>query len=241
MTLSNSSGPKAISEVFLENRDVFVFDLDNTLYPSENNLFAQVDVKIGEYVQKFLQLGPEDARAVQKRYLLEHGTTLKGLMANHTIDPQHYMDSVHDIDMSLLQKNTQLREALLNLDGRRIVFTNADTAYAERVLARIGIADLFEDIFDIHRAKLEPKPAPHIYDNFLSEFNIDPKRAIMFEDMARNLIPAHARGMATVWIDTDSVWGNADHHPSFIDAETTSLPSWLETYLDHKDANKAKS
>ena len=241
MTESATVSSTAIPDIFLDNRDVFVFDLDNTLYPSENNLFSQVDVKIGAYVQQFLDLGPEDARKVQKGYLLEHGTTLKGLMANHNIDPQHYLDAVHDIDMSPLQENARLREALLNLKGRRIIFTNADTAYAERVLDRIGIADLFEDIFDIHRADLEPKPAPHIYDDFLKEFSVNPERAMMFEDMARNLIPAHARGMATVWIDTDSVWGSADHHPSFIHAETRCLHTWLEAYLDHKDANEPKS
>lgn len=236
MTQEHASAQAPIHDIFLKDRDVFVFDLDNTLYPAENNLFSQVEVKIGEYVQRFLGLDPDSAYKVQKQYLMEHGTTLNGLMANHNVDPQHYLDDVHDIDMSPLQRNDNLRAALEKLDGRRIIFTNADTPYAERVLERIGIADMFEDIFDIHRADLKPKPAPHIYDKFLKEFSIQPERAIMFEDMARNLAPAHARGMATVWIDTGTIWGRADHDTSFIHAETQSLPTWLESYLDHKDA-----
>lgn len=220
--------------VFAEDRDVFIFDLDNTLYPAKNNLFSQVDVKIGAYVQQLLDLPADAARKVQKGYLLEHGTTLKGLMVNHNIDPHHYLDAVHDIDMSPLENNQKLRELLLQLDGRRIIFTNADTPYAERVLERIGIADLFEDIFDIHRANLEPKPKPEIYDGFLEEFNVTPSKAIMFEDMARNLIPAHARGIATVWINTETIWGKADHDPSFIHAETSCLDTWLGDYLSYK-------
>ncbi len=217
--------------VFSENRDVFVFDLDNTLYPAESNLFSQVDVKIGEYVQNLLSLDPVAARKIQKGYLLEHGTTLGGLMANHSIDPQHYLDSVHDIDLSPIADDPALRKTLQSLDGRRLVFTNADLPYAERVLNRLGIADLFEGIFDIHAAELAPKPKPHVYDLFLRRYGVDPKRAIMFEDMVRNLIPAHGLGMATVWINTGSVWGEADYDAAKVHAETNSLHGWLDGHI----------
>ena len=221
---------KPLSKEF-HDRDIFVFDLDNTLYPAESNLFAQVDVKIGEYVQSLLSLDPIEARTLQKQYLVNHGTTLKGLMENHNVDPHHYLDAVHDIDMSPIQNDPSLRHSLEALDGRRIVFTNADQPYAEKVLDRLGIADLMEDIFDIHSADLDPKPKPHVYDKFLRDHDVDPSRAIMFEDMARNLVPAHALGMATVWINTGSEWGEKGHAPETVHAETDLLNNWLTQFL----------
>ncbi len=222
-----------ISEEF-QDRDIFVFDLDNTLYPAESNLFAQVDVKIGEYVQNLLSLDPVEARALQKQYLVNHGTTLKGLMENHNVDPHHYLDAVHDIDMEPIKADPALRQSLEALDGRRIVFTNADQTYAERVLERLGVADLMEGIFDIHAADLDPKPKPHVYDKFLVDHDVNPARAIMFEDMARNLVPAHALGMATVWINTGSVWGEQGHDPKSVHAETDLLNNWLKGFLSGK-------
>ncbi len=217
---------------FDDNRNTWVFDLDNTLYPEKCNLFLQIDQKIGEYVQSLLRLAPEEARKVQKGYLLEHGTTLKGLMANHKVDPYHYLDHVHDIDFSPIARDDALRDALTNLRGRKIVFTNADLPYAEKVLDRLGIADQFEAIFDIHEAALEPKPKREVYDKFVKKFEIDPSKAVMFEDMVRNLKPAHALGMATVWINTGSVWGQADYDASFVHAETDELTNWLQAFLN---------
>lgn len=218
-------------QVFSEERDVYVFDLDNTLYPAESNLFSQVDVKIGEYVQQLLGLDAVEARKLQKSYLVNHGTTLKGLMTNHDIDPHHYLDYVHDIDMSPIRPDPGLRRSLEAIDGRRLVFTNADQTYAEQVLERIGISDLIEGVFDIHKAGLEPKPKPQVYDMFLKEYGVDPNRAIMFEDMVRNLVPAHNLGMATVWINTGSVWGQADYDASKVHSETEGLAQWLRAHL----------
>lgn len=217
---------------FDKPRDVWVFDLDNTLYAAECNLFSQIDVKIGEYVQSLLGLSADEARTVQKKYLLEHGTTLKGLMAHHSVDPHHYLDSVHDIDFSPINADSHLRNAIERLDGRKIVFTNADEKYAAKVMKRLGIADLFEGIFDIHKADLEPKPKPVSYDKFTKSYGIDPSRAVMFEDMARNLVPAHAIGMATVWINTGSIWGKADYDPETVHAETNSLSDWLHAFVN---------
>lgn len=222
-----------LPEEFL-NRDIYVFDLDNTLYPAESNLFAQVDVKIGEYVQNLLSLDPVEARTLQKQYLVNHGTTLKGLMENHDVDPHHYLDAVHDIDMAPIKSDPALRKSLEALEGRRIVFTNADETYAKRVLDRLGVADLMEGIFDIHAANLDPKPKPAVYDKFLSDHDVDPSRAIMFEDMARNLVPAHSLGMATVWINTGSPWGEQGHDPETVHAETDLLNNWLRGYLSSK-------
>jgi putative hydrolase of the HAD superfamily len=213
-------------------RDVWVFDLDNTLYAAECDLFSQVDQRIGSYVQTLLGLNAEDARRVQKKYLMDHGTTLRGLMVHHDVDPHHYLDAVHDIDFSPIERDGRLRDAIERLEGRKLVFTNADNRYARKVLSRLGVEDMFEDVFDILEAGLEPKPEPRVYDQFIARYGIDPGKAVMFEDMARNLIPAHDRGMATVWINTGSVWGEADHDAARIHAETPSLSDWLHGFLN---------
>lgn len=225
-----NSMPQQYHPVFDTPRSVWVFDLDNTLYHAECNLFSQIDKKIGSYVQNLLGLSPTDARTVQKRYLVDHGTTLNGLIANHKVDPHHYLDSVHDIDFSPIKPDPVLREALTDFDGRKIVFTNADRPYAEKVLERLGVKDMFESIFGILESDLKPKPVPEVYDKFIKQYDFDPNDAVMFEDMARNLKPAHDRGMATVWINTGSTWGEIDHDPAIIHAETDSLSKWLADF-----------
>jgi len=218
--------------IFDGKRDTWVFDLDNTLYAADCDLFSQIDRNIGAYVQKLLDLPSDEARKVQKGYLLSHGTTLRGLMADHHIDPDHYLAQVHDIDFSPIEPDPALRASLEKLNGRKLVFTNADAPYARKILGRLGIEDLFEDIFDIRSAELEPKPKREVYDKFLRDHKVDPTRAVMFEDMARNLIPAHALGMGTVWVNTGTPWGEADHDADKIHAETPLLTDWLQAFLN---------
>jgi putative hydrolase of the HAD superfamily len=212
--------------------ETWVFDLDNTLYPSENNLFSQVDINITNYVASSLGLPFDQARQLQKKYLLEHGTTLNGLMHNHDVDASHYLDSVHDIDFSPIKNDPVLEQALNKLNGRKIIFTNADAVYAEKVLDRIGIAHHFDDIFDIIAADLKPKPEAKTYDLFFNKYNINPGKSVMFEDMARNLIPAKRAGMGTVWINTGSSWGEADYDSSIINFETNALTPWLNAFVN---------
>lgn len=201
--------------------------MDNTLYAAECSLFNQIDRKIGEYVQKLLQVDAGEARKLQKRYLLEFGTTLNGLMKNHKVDPGHYLASVHAVDFSPIKRDDKLCKAIEELDGRKLVFTNADRPYADEIMKRLGIAGLFEGIFDIVEAKLQPKPHKAVYDMFIDKFEVNPKRAVMFEDMVRNLKPAHELGMATVWINTGSTWGEADYDAAIVHAETPRLNDWL--------------
>ncbi|UTW55178.1 pyrimidine 5'-nucleotidase [Kordiimonas sp. SCSIO 12610] len=210
----------------------WVFDLDNTLYPAENNLFSQVDINITNYVSKLLDLPFDDARKIQKKYLLEHGTTLNGLIHNHSVNAAHYLDSVHDIDFAPIARDLILDQALQNLEGRKVIFTNADTPYAEKVLERIGIAHHFDGIFDIIAADLAPKPEVSTYDRFFDVFAIDPKQSVMFEDMVRNLIPAKQAGMGTVWVNTGSPWGEADYDASVINVETKQLTPWLDEFVN---------
>ena len=214
-------------DAFHKDRDTWVFDLDNTLYAAECSLFDQIDRKIGEYVQSLLQLDAPEARKVQKGYLLEFGTTLSGLMANHKVDPAHYLASVHDVDFSPIQHDEKLRAGIKALDGRKLVFTNADHPYATEIMKRLGVLDLFDDIFDIVAADLKPKPTASVYDTFISKYDIDPDKAVMFEDMVRNLKPAHDLGMATVWVNTGSIWGVAEYDADYVHAETPRLNNWL--------------
>jgi len=218
-----------------KDRDVFVFDLDNTLYHHSTALFPQVDKRIGLYVQKLTGLNAEDARAHQKKLFMDHGTTLAGLMATAHVDPLDFLNFVHDIDFSAIQPDPELAKAIRQLGGRHLIYTNADRPYTEKVLDQLGISDLFDGMFDITAANLLPKPAPEAFDAFLQKFDISPERAIMFEDMARNLVPAAARGMGGVWIDTGEVWGRTDHSPHAVHAEISALTPWLAQYADDRD------
>ncbi len=215
-----------------EDRDTWVFDLDNTLYAAECNLFDQVDNKISDFVQNFLGIERSEARKIQKKYLMENGTTLNGLMVNHKLDAEEYLTFVHDIDFSSIERDEKLRSAIQKLDGRKLVFTNADRPYAKNIMKRLGIDDLFEDIFGIVEADLKPKPDISVYENFVKKYDFDPQKAVMFEDMVRNLIPAHTLGMGTVWINTGSVWGEADYNADIVHAETNNLTTWLHAFVN---------
>jgi putative hydrolase of the HAD superfamily len=180
--------------------DVWVFDLDNTLYPPSCNLFAQIDVKMRTYIADLLNVAPDEAYRLQKQYYRDHGTTLAGLMALHGVQPQRFLDFVHNIDVSVVPPNPPLAAALEQLPGRKLVFTNGTVAHATRVLNRIGIHDHVEDIFDIVHADFVPKPKRETFERFVRNHAVAPARAAMFEDLDRNLAPAHALGMTTVLV-----------------------------------------
>ncbi|WP_294136659.1 pyrimidine 5'-nucleotidase [Sphingobium sp.] len=215
----------------LAHVDTWIFDLDNTLYPAKADLFALIDVKMGEFIQGLLGCDPVAARQTQKRYFMEHGTTLSGLMHHHCIEPREFLDYVHDISMDRLAVDADLNAHIAALPGRRLIFTNGDAAYAGRVLERLGLSDLFEQIHDIHACQYVPKPDPSGYAELCRVHDVDPTRAAFFEDMARNLRPAKAIGMATIWVNNGSEAGNHDHHPDFIDFETDHLRPFLASIL----------
>ncbi len=180
--------------------DAWVFDLDNTLYPRATNLFMQVDKRIREYVARLLKIGPDEAHDVQKDYYRRYGTTLRGLMEEHGIAPDDFLEYVHDIDHSVVMPDPRLARAIEALPGRKFILTNGSRAHAEKVAERLGIPDHFEEIFDIVSSALLPKPNRETYDRFLAATGIAPKRAAMFEDLARNLEVPKALGMATVLV-----------------------------------------
>ena len=211
----------------LAHIDTWVFDLDNCLYPASCDLFALIDIRMGEYIQRLLGVEPAEARRVQKSYFHEHGTTLAGLMAGHGVDPHEFLDFVHDIELARLAADPRLVAALDRLPGRKLVFTNGDETYARRVLARLGLANAFDGMHDIHAMNYVPKPQPASYAALCERHDIDPKRALFAEDMARNLEPAKALGMVTVWVDNGSERGSHGADVSFIDYRVADIGEWL--------------
>lgn len=216
----------------LDGIETWVFDLDNTLYPASCNLFAQVDVRIGAFVSQLLGLPPDQARVVQKGYLAKYGTTLRGLMVEHGLSPAEYLDFVHDIDVMAIPPDPGLDQALERLPGRKLVFTNGTVAHAERVMRRLGIARHFETVFDIHAADYLPKPEPVVYDVLVRKHAIQPKRAMLFEDMARNLKPAHDLGMTTAWVRVDWAWAQPGDDMSHVHHVIDELTPWLQAAVE---------
>jgi putative hydrolase of the HAD superfamily len=211
----------------LDHIDTWIFDLDNTLYPASCDLFALIDTRMGQFIQDLLDVDPAEARRIQKGHFHQHGTTLTGLRHEHDVEPRAFLDFVHDIPMDRITPDPALKLALMALPGRRLVFTNGDAPYANRVLSALDLDDCFEAVFDIYAADLVPKPDPRPYAALCDTLNVEPARALFVEDMARNLKPAKSIGMATVWINNGSDYGAAEACASFIDYETDCASAWL--------------
>jgi putative hydrolase of the HAD superfamily len=208
--------------------DTWIFDLDLTLYAPDANIMAQVRDRIALYVEKYFNIGSQEAHQVRQNYYQKYGTTLGGLMAEHGIDPHGYLDFVHDVDMSLLTPAPELRASIKALPGRKLIFTNADAPYAHRVLSARQLDGVFEDIFDIHRMEHLPKPALPSYHALCDAFGIAPHRAVFVEDSAHNLVPAKAIGMTTIWVNHD-MHDVSRAHQTDIDLEITDVAQWLST------------
>ena len=215
---------------FAHVRD-WIFDLDNCLYPASSRLFELIDQRMGGYIERLLGCDPAEARRVQKSHFHEHGTTLAGLMAEHDVDPHHFLGDVHDIALDRIVPDERLAAGLARLPGRKLIFTNGDEPYARRVLAAIGVDGHFDGLHDIHASELKPKPDPHGYALLCRRFAIDPAYALMVEDMAGNLRSAKALGMTTVWVDNGSERGAHGAEPAFIDHTIADVGEWLETIL----------
>jgi len=224
--------PSAPGPTELRHADAWVFDLDNTLYPATFKLFGQIDDRMRAYIAEFLGVGLEDAYRLQKHYFREYGTSLHGLMHHHGMDPEPFLDYVHDIDVTVLPPSPKLEAALARLPGRKLVFTNASTRHAERVMGRLGIGHHFDAVFDIIEADYQPKPKPEAYDVLVERHGLDAGNTVMVEDIARNLAPAAALGMTTVWVRTDTEHGTAGADGGFIDHVVDDLVAWLEAVLD---------
>jgi putative hydrolase of the HAD superfamily len=207
----------------LRQIDVWLFDLDNTLYPLETDFMRLIEARMTAFVARELALPRDAAWALQKRYLHEHGTTLAGLMANHGVDPERFLDEVHDVSLDALTPDADLRAGLERLPGRRLVFTNGDARHADRVLERLALADAFEAVFHIAAADYVPKPDPKTFARMIQAHAVDPRRACFFEDSEKNLAPAAALGMTTVLVGAHAAASSA----AFVHFRTGALAPFL--------------
>ena len=219
-----------------EHVETWIFDLDNTLYPASCRLFDQIDLLMGEFISARFSLDRAAARKMQKDFFFKYGTTLRGLMIEHNVDPDAFLDYVHDIDHSPVPANPLLSASLEALPGRKLIFTNGTVAHAESVMHRIGVKHLFHGIFDIVHSDFIPKPTRGPYEKFISEHNVEPSRAAMFEDIARNLEVPAALGMTTVLVHDEhnedgalinTLAGDAGR-ASYVHHVTADLPGFLD-------------
>jgi len=203
---SSKTGSAAKPGADLRHIETWIFDLDNTLYHADSNLFAQIESRMTDFIARRLDIHPGEAYTLQHFYFRSYGSSLRGLMENDHVDPEEFLAYVHDIDLTPLHPNPALRAAIARLPGRRAIFTNGCRHHAQRVLDQIGLAGLWDDIWDIRTIGFVPKPQPQAYDRIVAAGRFDPHHAAMFEDTARNLVPAFALGMTTVFLRNGSRW-----------------------------------
>ena len=190
----------------------WVFDLDNTLYPPHMRLFDQIEVKMTDWVMQALKVDRARADHLRAYYWQTYGTTLAGLMREHDVDPAPYLNEVHDIDFSVLSPDPALAHNIAALPGRKIIYTNACAPYAEKVLAARGLGGLFDAIYGVEHADFHPKPEARAFATVFGKDGLDPTKAAMFEDDARNLAVPHALGMRTVHVAPDPLTADHIHH-----------------------------
>lgn len=208
----------------LQHVDTWLFDLDNTLYPAESGFMRQVETRMTEFVIRVTGLPRDEAYALQKKYLAEHGLTLGGLIANHGVDPADFHAMFHDLSLDALAHDPALVAGLARLPGRRLIFTNADAIHAERVLEHLGLTRLFDDVFHIHSFGFTPKPSAEGFERMAAEHGVAPATTAFFEDSERNLKPAADLGMTTVLVGAHAPASTAP----FVHHKTEKLAPFLE-------------
>ena len=221
---------------FKEKVNTWIFDLDNTLYSADSGIFQQVHKLMGEFISKNLSMEISEAKKLQSKYYKQHGTTLRGLMDNHGIDPDHFLDEVHRLDYSIVGSNKILNEELHKLEGRKIIYTNANKKHVLDVLNRIDLNNFFDEIFDIKMANYVPKPELKPYEQIINLYNIEAKSSAMFDDIAKNLVPAKKVGFTPVWVDAgyENFSDDIKASKEYLDYQTRDLSLFL------KDINEEK-
>ncbi len=215
----------------LKNKiNTWIFDLDNTLYSADSGIFQQVHALMGKFVSEHLNIDIKKATELQRKYYRQHGTTLRGMMDNHNVDPDYFLSEVHQLDYSIVGPNFKLNRELKKLKGRKIIYTNANRQHANDILIRLELTNMFDEIFDIKTANYIPKPEASPYEQIISEFNIDPITTIMFDDIAKNLVPAKNVGFASVWIDVgyENFSDDIAKSKKYLDYETKDLSLFLD-------------
>ena len=206
----------------------WIFDLDNTLYSGKTKVFEQVDKKMSKYISDKLNISIDEAKKIQKNYFHKYNTTLNGMIKNHKINPNEFLESVHDINIDFLQKDLELAKEMKKLEGKKFIFTNGSKKHATNVTRRIGINQYFDDIFDIVDSDFIPKPAIEPYKKLVEKHKIDPKLCALVEDIARNLKPAYEMGMKTIWIENDEPWAKEFSDSNFINYKTNNLSGFIK-------------
>ena len=221
-------------ETFKKKYDTWIFDLDNTLYSADSGIFQQVHVLMGKFIEKNLNVEYANAKKIQKDYYKKYGTTLRGLMDNHGIDPDYFLNEVHKLDYSIVGPNKMLNEELYKLDGRKIIYTNANKQHVVDVLKKIDLTNFFDEIFDIKMANYIPKPEIKPYEQIINLFDIDPYSSAMFDDIAKNLVPAKKVGFTSVWIDAgyENFSDDIKTSKNYLDYETRDLSLFLKNVND---------
>ena len=212
----------------LQSIKFWIFDLDNTLYSGKTKVFEQVDKKMSKFISEKLNVSIEEAKKIQKNYFHEYNTTLNGMIKNHKINANEFLEFVHDINIDFLKKDPALAKEIKKLDGKKIIFTNGSRKHAINVSKKIGIEQLFDDIFDIVDAEFIPKPLLEPYKKLVKKHKIDPKLCVLVEDIARNLKPAYEMGMKTVWIENDEPWASKFSDSKFVNYRTNNLSEFLK-------------
>jgi putative hydrolase of the HAD superfamily len=207
----------------------WIFDLDNTLYSADSGIFQQVHTLMGNFVSKHLNIEIKEAKELQKKYYKQHGTTLRGMMDNHGVDPDQFLSEVHKLDYSIIRPNEKLNIELEKIKGRKIIYTNANLEHANNVLDKLELTHMFKEIFDIKNANYIPKPEITPYDKIIKNFEIEPSSAIMFDDIAKNLVPAKKVGFTSVWIDAgyENFSDDIKSSKKYLDYETKDISNFL--------------
>ncbi|MFL2889920.1 MAG: pyrimidine 5'-nucleotidase [Pelagibacteraceae bacterium] len=206
----------------------WIFDLDNTLYSGDTKVFDQVDKKMSKFISEKLNVSIEEAKKIQKNYFHEYNTTLNGMIKNHEIDADEFLEFVHDVNLDFLKADKPLEHEISNLKGKKFIFTNGSKAHVENVTKRIGIEKLFDGVFDIVESDFIPKPSIEPYKKIIEKYKIEPQYSIFIEDIARNLKPAHELGMKTVWIKNNEPWAAKFSDSDFINYKTDNLAKFLK-------------
>ena len=206
--------------------DVWVFDLDNTLYPA-SDLYDEIGERMTAYIARTLGVDAALAVELRERYFHEYGATITGLVKHHDVDAADYLHDVHLADHAVLSADEELRVLLTRLPGRRIIHTNGGGGHAERVLESLRLADLFDDIFDIGHAELVPKPQREAFDRLIARVSIDPRRSMLIEDTIRNLEPAFDMGFSTALVGAV----HPDPRPAYVQHWAHDVKDLLRAWL----------
>ena len=207
------------------------FDLDNTLYCANSGIFDQIHKKMSEFISTNLNVSLKKAKILQKKYFIENGTTLHGLMLNHNVEPGKFLDYVHDIDFSIVKPDNELNDLIKKIPEKKIIFTNANISYVEKILKNLNLENIFDDIYDIERMNYLPKPNLKTYKKLISTYQVDANKAILFDDIPQNLLPAAKLGLKTVHVYNKKLDKELNGRSKKIDYMTNNLKDWLQKWI----------